>query len=119
MSQTQSPHHETIRSILDHARQGHEAILTDAVTDDIVESAARNCYAEEACPDDILGMSSEQFSDYVEYIADRRLTQLDMNPVYGTDNPFPWMSEQVDLNKEKNFFESTVREYQDAGSLDW
>ncbi len=76
-------------------------------------------YAEAACPDDVLGMSSEQFAEYVEYVADRRLQQLRMDPVYDAENPFPWMSEQVDLGREVNFFEGTVTEYQDAGSLDW
>ncbi|SNZ17275.1 ribonucleoside-diphosphate reductase beta chain [Natronoarchaeum philippinense] len=76
-------------------------------------------YAEAACPDEILGMGPEQFAEYVEYVADRRLAQLEMPDEYGTANPFDWMSEQVDLNKEKNFFESQVTEYQSGGSLDW
>lgn len=76
-------------------------------------------YAEDACPDEILGMGPEQFKEYVEYIADRRLKQLKMDKEYETENPFEWMSEQVDLNKEKNFFETQVTEYQSGGSLDW
>jgi ribonucleoside-diphosphate reductase beta chain len=76
-------------------------------------------YAREACPGEILGMSAPQFAEYVEHVADRRLGQLEMDAAYGTDNPFPWMSEQVDLNKEKNFFETQVTEYQSGGALDW
>lgn len=76
-------------------------------------------YAREACPVEVLGMGPEQFAEYVEYVADRRLDQLGMEPVYDTDNPFPWMAEQVDLNKEKNFFETNVAEYQSGGSLEW
>ncbi|MFC6905407.1 ribonucleotide-diphosphate reductase subunit beta [Halalkalicoccus tibetensis] len=76
-------------------------------------------YAREACPEEVLGMGPEQFAEYVEYVADRRLDQLGMEPVYDTDNPFPWMAEQVDLNKEKNFFETNVAEYQSGGSLEW
>jgi len=38
-------------------------------------------------------MSTEQFAEYVEHIADRRLGQLDLPEQYGTDSPFPWMSE--------------------------
>ncbi|QCC52196.1 ribonucleotide-diphosphate reductase subunit beta [Halapricum salinum] len=105
-------------------REENPAVWTadfESEVGDLIEEAVdlEQRYAREACPDEILGMSSEQFAEYVEYVADRRLTQLRMDPIYGTDNPFPWMSEQVDLNKEKNFFESTVTEYQDAGSLDW
>lgn len=76
-------------------------------------------YAREACPDEILGMGPEQFSEYVEYVADRRLTQLGMEAEYGTENPFPWLSEAADLNREKNFFETQVTEYRSGGSLDW
>jgi ribonucleoside-diphosphate reductase beta chain len=76
-------------------------------------------YACEACPNEILGMGPDQFADYVEYVADRRLGQLDLDPEYGTDNPFPWLSEAADLNKEKNFFETQVTEYRTGGSLEW
>ena len=76
-------------------------------------------YAREACPDEILGMGPEQFAEYVEYVADRRLTQLRQEEAYGTDNPFPWLSEAADLNREKNFFETQVTEYRSGGSLDW
>nr|WP_049940914.1 hypothetical protein [Halomicrobium mukohataei] len=62
-------------------------------------------------------MSAEQFAEYVEHIADRRLGQLDLPEQYGTDNPFPWMSEQVNLNAEENF-ETQVTEYQSGGGLD-
>ena len=76
-------------------------------------------YAYDACPNGLLGINPEQFCEYVEYIADRRLERIDLPKVYGTENPFPWMSQSVDLSKEKNFFETRVTEYQTAGSLDW
>ncbi|MCX5923798.1 MAG: ribonucleotide-diphosphate reductase subunit beta [Candidatus Dependentiae bacterium] len=76
-------------------------------------------YAVQACPDGLLGISSSQFCDYVEYIADRRLLRLGLPKVYHTPNPFLWMSEATDLSKEKNFFETRVTEYQSGGSLEW
>lgn len=76
-------------------------------------------YAYDACPQGLLGINAEQFCTYVEYIADRRLERIDLPKVYGKKNPFPWMSQATDLNKEKNFFETRVTEYQTAGSLDW
>lgn len=76
-------------------------------------------YAFDACPQGLLGINAEQFSEYVEYIADRRLERIDLPKVYGRNNPFMWMSQATDLNKEKNFFESRVTEYQTAGSLEW
>lgn len=76
-------------------------------------------YAYDACPNGLLGINAAQFSEYVEYIADRRLERIDLPKVYGTKNPLPWMSQSVDLSKEKNFFETRVTEYQTAGSLEW
>lgn len=76
-------------------------------------------YAYDACPNGMLGINAEQFSEYVEYITDRRLERINLPKVYGAKNPFPWMSQSTDLAKEKNFFESRVTEYQSAGSLQW
>jgi len=76
-------------------------------------------YAYDACPNGLLGINPEQFCEYVEYIADRRLERIGLPKVYHRENPFPWMSQSVDLNKEKNFFETKITEYQTAGSLKW
>lgn len=76
-------------------------------------------YARDACPEPLMGMSAEQFGEYVEYVTDRRLERLQMPKEFGTENPFPWLSNATDLVKEKNFFETTVTEYQSGGALDW
>lgn len=76
-------------------------------------------YAFDACPEGIVGINAQQFADYVEYIADRRLERIGLPKIFGTANPFNWMSQAVDLQKEKNFFETRVTEYQTAGSLQW
>ncbi|MCX5922191.1 MAG: ribonucleotide-diphosphate reductase subunit beta [Candidatus Dependentiae bacterium] len=76
-------------------------------------------YAFDACPQGVLGINPDQFCTYVEYIADRRLERIDLPKVYGKKNPLPWMGQATDLNKEKNFFETRVIEYQTAGSLEW
>ena len=75
-------------------------------------------YAHDACPQGLLGINADQFCNYVEYIADRRLERLGIAKQYGISNPFPWMSQSTDLLKEKNFFETKVTEYQ-VGSLNW
>ncbi|NGX61164.1 MAG: Ribonucleoside-diphosphate reductase subunit beta [Chlamydiae bacterium] len=76
-------------------------------------------YAEECLPRGILGLRAPMFRDYVQHIADRRLERIGLKAIYGSKNPFPWMSETIDLNKEKNFFETRVTEYQTAANLDW
>jgi len=76
-------------------------------------------YAFDACPQGILGINAQQFCDYVEHIADRRLERIGLAKVYNKENPFLWLSESIDLRKKKNFFETRVTEYQVAGALQW
>lgn len=76
-------------------------------------------YAEDCLPTGILGLNASLFREYVQHIADRRLERIGLKAIYGSRNPFPWMSETIDLQKEKNFFETRVTEYQTAGSLEW
>lgn len=78
-----------------------------------------HAYALDSLPRGILGMNADLIRKYLEYIADRRLERIHLDRVYHTGNPFPWMSEIMDLKKEKNFFETRVTEYQSAGELDW
>ncbi len=71
-------------------------------------------------PRGILGLNAAMFKDYLQFIANRRLMQLGLQELYsGASNPFPWMSEMMDLKKEKNFFETRVTEYQTGGTLNW
>ncbi len=76
-------------------------------------------YAEDCLPRGILGLTAPMFRDYVQYIADRRLERIGLKALYNSKNPFPWMSETIDLGKEKNFFETRVTEYQSASNLVW
>ncbi|MBX4216049.1 ribonucleotide-diphosphate reductase subunit beta [Candidatus Parcubacteria bacterium] len=76
-------------------------------------------FAQEVFPKGIFGMNAEGFKKYIEHIADRRLNRVGLPSQYNTPNPFPWMSEAIDLNKEKNFFETRVIEYKTGGTLDW
>ncbi len=77
-------------------------------------------YAKDTMPNGILGMNAEMFEEYLHFIANRRLAQIGLAEQYpGAQNPFPWMSEMLDLKKEKNFFETRVIEYQAGGTLSW
>lgn len=77
-------------------------------------------YAVDTMPRGILGLNAAMFQDYLHFIANRRLVQLGLAEEYsGATNPFPWMSEMIDLKKEKNFFETRVTEYQTGGTLSW
>ena len=76
-------------------------------------------YARDCLPRGILGLRPDVISQYLQYIADRRLERIGLSKLYGATTPFPWMTEIIDLKKEKNFFETRVTEYQTSGNLDW
>jgi ribonucleoside-diphosphate reductase beta chain len=77
-------------------------------------------YAEDTMPRGVLGMNASMFKGYLRYIANRRATQIGLEALFpNEENPFPWMSEMLDLKKEVNFFEQRVTEYQTGGALNW
>jgi ribonucleoside-diphosphate reductase beta chain len=77
-------------------------------------------YAKDTMPTGILGMNADMMAEYLHFIANRRLTQIGLAEEFpNATNPFPWMSEIMDLRKEKNFFETRVIEYQTGGALTW
>ncbi|HJY07288.1 MAG TPA: ribonucleotide-diphosphate reductase subunit beta, partial [Bryobacteraceae bacterium] len=77
-------------------------------------------YAEDTMPRGVLGLNAPMFKEYLRYIANRRCQQIGVETLFqGANNPFPWMSEMIDLKKERNFFETRVIEYQTGGALSW
>ncbi len=77
-------------------------------------------YARDTMPRGVLGMNAAMMEEYLQFIANRRLVQIGLKEQFtGVSNPFPWMSEIMDLRKEKNFFETRVIEYQTGGALSW
>lgn len=76
-------------------------------------------FAQEVFPRGIFGLTADGFKQYIEYIADRRLERVGLPAQFNVKNPFPWMSEAIDLSKKKNFFETRVTEYKTGGALNW
>lgn len=77
-------------------------------------------YAEDTMPRGVLGLNASMFKSYLRFICNRRCQQIGLDPLYpNEENPFPWMSEMIDLKKERNFFETRVIEYQTGGALTW
>ncbi len=93
----------------------------EEVTQMILEGTAIEIeYARDTMPRGVLGMNAAMMEEYLHFIANRRLSQLGLTEQFpGVQNPFPWMSEIMDLRKEKNFFETRVIEYQTGGALSW
>jgi ribonucleoside-diphosphate reductase beta chain len=76
-------------------------------------------FIDDCLPINAVGLSSDEFSSYIDYIADRRLENVGLDTINtGAKNPFPWLAEMMDIKKEQNFFEGRVTEYQKASSLE-
>jgi ribonucleoside-diphosphate reductase beta chain len=95
--------------------------MRDKATQMILEGTELEIqYARDTMPRGVLGMNAAMMEEYLQFIANRRLVQLGLPEQFkGVNNPFPWMSEIMDLRKEKNFFETRVTEYQVGGALSW
>jgi len=77
-------------------------------------------YAEDTMPRGVLGLNAGMFKGYLRFICNRRCQQIGLEQLFpNEENPFPWMSEMIDLKKERNFFETRVIEYQTGGALSW
>ncbi|GAA0563737.1 ribonucleotide-diphosphate reductase subunit beta [Halomonas salifodinae] len=97
------------------------AEFQDEVTQMILEGTELEiAYARDSMPRGVLGMNAAIMEEYLHFICNRRLAQIGLKEQFpGAQNPFPWMSEIIDLRKEKNFFETRVTEYQVGGALSW
>ncbi|MDD4915166.1 MAG: ribonucleotide-diphosphate reductase subunit beta [Methylococcales bacterium] len=82
--------------------------------------AVEAAYAGYILQESILGYNAALHSAQFRFIANRRARQLGLNePFPGAENVLPWLDEQANLRKEKNFFETRVTEYQTGGGLAW
>jgi ribonucleotide reductase beta subunit family protein with ferritin-like domain len=63
-----------------------------------------------ALPCELIGMNADLMSTYIEFVADRLLTQLNYDKIWNSNNPFPFM-ERISIESKTNFFENKVSEY--------
>lgn len=111
-------------NIINAIKEEQPELWTKAFQDHIIDLIRRAVvleytFAVEVFPKGIFGMNATGFKQYIEHIADRRLERIGLSTQYNVENPFPWMSEAIDLSKEKNFFETRVTEYKVGGQLEW
>lgn len=110
--------------IINTLKEENPDLWTQSFKDRIIELVRKAAvleytYAQEVFPKGIFGLNADGFKQYIEHISDRRLERVGLPAQFGVSNPFPWMSEAIDLSKKKNFFETRVTEYKTGGSLDW
>ncbi|MBP6945710.1 MAG: ribonucleotide-diphosphate reductase subunit beta [Candidatus Paceibacterota bacterium] len=110
--------------IINAIREENPELWTQKFQDRIIELVHQAVkleyeYARDVFPTGIFGLNADGFKEYIQFIADRRLERVGLPAQYHSTNPFPWMSEAIDLAKKKNFFETRVTEYKTGGALNW
>ena len=111
--------------VINQIKAENPEIWTAALQDEVRQMLHEGCaleiaYGRDTMPRGLLGLNAEVCATYLHVITNRRCAQLGLGPLFpDTANPFPWMSEAMDLKKEKNFFETRVTEYQTGSSLKW
>ena len=109
--------------VINKLKQQHANVWTPSLQHELINYVKQAVdlevqYAKDVLPTGILGLNSDMFIDYMQFIANRRLSAVGLPFKYeNASNPFPWLSETIDLSKQKNFFETKVTEYQNAGAL--
>lgn len=73
-------------------------------------------FLTDSLPVDLIGMNSRLMGQYIQYVADRLLVELQCAKIYNSENPFDFM-ENISLSGKTNFFEKKVGEYQKAGVI--
>lgn len=116
-------HIEVFRNIIMDCVSENQEVWTPAFKEELRDTMREAIQLEKAFINDCLpmssvGLSKEEFCQYIDFIGDRRLNDVGLVPLNATtSNPFPWLAEMMDIKKEQNFFEGTVTEYQKASSL--
>jgi ribonucleoside-diphosphate reductase beta chain len=103
--------------------QENNDIWDDELKNEITESCVKIVGFEDAFIDlafeqgDVEGLKPQEVKDYIRYIGDRRLQQLNLEPVFGVEkNPLPWMDEMLNGAEHTNFFENRATEYSKAST---
>jgi ribonucleoside-diphosphate reductase beta chain len=120
----ESNHIEVFRRLLLELAAENPEIWTAEFRDELRELmreavSLEQRFIEDCLPVEGVGLSSEDFMTYVDYIADRRLAGVGIEPLRSValENPLPWLAELMDVRREQNFFEGRVTEYQKASAL--
>ncbi len=118
-----SNHIKGLRLLFTDLASENPDVMTREFREDLLDTMARGVQLEkqfirDCLPAAAVGLNVQDFENYIDYIADRRLTDLGLPQLHGSaENPFPWMAEMIDIKKETNFFESRVTEYQKSSAL--
>jgi ribonucleoside-diphosphate reductase beta chain len=119
----ESNHIELFRNLFMDLVEENREIWTPEFKEDLRETmrtavALEKEFIRDCLPVNAVGLRIEDFLQYIDFIADRRLVGCGLAPLSsGIANPLPWLAEMMDIKKEQNFFEGRVTEYQKASAL--
>ena len=120
----ESNHIELLRQLLMQLVEENPQIWTNSFKEELVglmqeAVSLEKKFIEDCLPVKSLGLNREDFEEYIDFIADRRLEGVGLPALnQGVKNPFPWLAETMDIKKEQNFFEGRVTDYQKSQALD-
>jgi len=119
----ESNHIDLFKSLFLSLIEENPEIWTPEFQEDLRATMAEGVRLEklfiaDCLPKASVGLSLEEFDQYIDHIADRRLVNCGLDPLNEPiENPFPWLAEMIDIKKEQNFFEGRVTEYQKSSAL--
>jgi ribonucleoside-diphosphate reductase beta chain len=122
----ESNHIELFRRLLLELIAENPEIWTDEFREelrDLMREAVslEQAFIADCLPVEAVGLAREEFSEYIDFIADRRLEGVGLAPLnepgQSNENPLPWLAELMDVRKEQNFFEGRVTEYSKTSAL--
>lgn len=111
-------------TLINKIKEQEPELWTDSFKEETLEYIRKTTeleteFAQDILPNGLLGLTEEMFLKYMKYLANRRCEQIGLNKLFRkVQNPFPWLSEVIELPKLKNFFETKVTEYQSGGMID-
>ncbi len=119
----ESNHIEVFRNLFMDLVEENREIWNEEFKEELRQTMAQaveleKTFIKDCLPVNAVGLSLEEFTSYIDYIADRRLEGVGLKPLRGdVANPLPWLAEMMDIKKEQNFFEGRVTEYQKSSAL--
>jgi len=113
----ESNHIELLRQLFQDLVDENPEIWTEDFREELRSTMAEAIALEkqfirDCLPVAAVGLTADEFGRYIDYIGDRRLVGVGLEPLHkNLENPLPWLSEMMEIKKETNFFEGRVTEY--------
>ena len=108
ISRDEGLHQEFAVTLYSHLREKCPSNDIHKIVQSAVEIESK--FITDAIPCQLIGMNAQEMTQYIQFVADRLMTQFGEKPIYGAKNPFDWM-ESISLEGKTNFFEKRVGDY--------